>query len=33
MEVLAGLDAGEKVALDPIKAGIVLKAQRGGDKQ
>jgi RND family efflux transporter MFP subunit len=28
VEVLAGLDAGEKVALDPIAAGIQLKQQR-----
>ena len=28
IEVLAGLDAGEKVALDPVKAGIVLKQPR-----
>jgi hypothetical protein len=27
VEVLAGLDAGEKVALDPIAAGIQLKQQ------
>jgi RND family efflux transporter MFP subunit len=33
IEVLAGLEDGEKVALDPIRAGIVLKAQRAGDKQ
>lgn len=30
MEVLAGLAAGERVALDPIRAGIHLKGQRGG---
>ncbi len=30
--VLSGLDAGEKVALDPIKAGIVLKQQRQQSK-
>jgi RND family efflux transporter MFP subunit len=30
VEVLAGVDAKEKVALDPIKAGIVLKEQRAG---
>jgi RND family efflux transporter MFP subunit len=29
--VLAGLDEGERVALDPIAAGVRLKAQRGGD--
>ena len=28
IEVLAGLQAGERVALDPIQAGIALKAQR-----
>ncbi len=30
IEVLAGLQAGERVALDPIQAGIALKAQREG---
>jgi len=30
VEVLAGLSAGEKVALDPIRAGIYLKNQREG---
>ena len=30
MEVLAGLAAGERVALDPIRAGIYLKELRGG---
>jgi RND family efflux transporter MFP subunit len=29
-EVLAGLDAGEKVALDPIRAGVMLKQMRAG---
>ena len=29
-EVLAGLDEGEQVALDPILAGVVLKAKRAG---
>jgi len=29
-EVLAGLDAGEKVALDPIRAGVMLKEMRAG---
>jgi RND family efflux transporter MFP subunit len=29
-EVLAGLDAGEKVALDPIQAGVMLKEMRAG---
>lgn len=29
VEVLAGLDSGEKVALDPIAAGIALKKQQG----
>jgi RND family efflux transporter MFP subunit len=28
IEVLAGLGAGEQVALDPVKAGVLLKAQR-----
>lgn len=28
VEVLAGLSAGEQVALDPVKAGVLLKAQR-----
>ena len=27
LEVLAGLAAGEKVALDPVKAGVALKQQ------
>ena len=31
IEVLAGLDAGEKVALDPIKAGVYLKEMRAGE--
>ncbi|MGM0593658.1 MAG: efflux RND transporter periplasmic adaptor subunit [Pseudomonadota bacterium] len=30
VEVLAGLDAGEKVALDPIRAGVMLKEIRTG---
>lgn len=30
IEVLAGMDAGEKVALDPIKAGVYLKKMRAG---
>ncbi|MGE0080687.1 MAG: efflux RND transporter periplasmic adaptor subunit [Thiohalomonadaceae bacterium] len=30
VEVLAGLTAGERVALDPIRAGVVLKEQRAG---
>lgn len=29
-EILAGLDEGERVALDPVEAGIVLKEQRAG---
>lgn len=29
-EVLAGMDAGEKVALDPIRAGVMLKEMRAG---
>jgi len=29
IEVLAGLKAGESVALDPVKAGIALKAAAG----
>lgn len=28
IEILAGLTAGEQVALDPVKAGVLLKAQR-----
>ncbi len=32
LEVLAGLDAGERVALDPVHAGVVLKEQRAGSK-
>ena len=32
MEVLAGLDAGETVAKDPIRAGVALKAMRQNDK-
>jgi RND family efflux transporter MFP subunit len=28
IEMLAGLSAGEQVALDPVKAGVLLKAQR-----
>ncbi len=31
IEVLAGLDPGEKVALDPVAAGAMLKAQPGED--
>ncbi|MBT8091691.1 MAG: efflux RND transporter periplasmic adaptor subunit [Gammaproteobacteria bacterium] len=31
IEVLAGLDAGEAVALDPVRAGIFLKEQQGAD--
>jgi multidrug efflux pump subunit AcrA (membrane-fusion protein) len=30
IEVLAGLGEGEKIALDPIKAGIALKQKRAG---
>ncbi len=30
IEVLAGLDAGEEVALDPIRAGVMLKDKRAG---
>ncbi len=30
--VLAGLDNGEQVAVDPIKAGVLLKQQRQGDQ-
>ncbi|NIV33975.1 MAG: efflux transporter periplasmic adaptor subunit, partial [Anaerolineae bacterium] len=30
VEVLAGLDAGERVALEPIRAGVMLKEQRAG---
>jgi RND family efflux transporter MFP subunit len=32
IEILSGLNAGEKVAQDPIQAGIQLKAQAGGRK-
>ena len=28
IEVLAGLSEGEQVALDPVKAGVLLKKQR-----
>jgi hypothetical protein len=28
IEILAGLSVGEQVALDPVKAGVLLKAQR-----
>ncbi len=31
IEVLAGLDAGEAVALDPVQAGIYLKDRQGAD--
>ncbi len=31
-EVLAGMDAGEAVALDPIRAGVMLKELRAGDE-
>ncbi len=31
VEVLAGLSAGEHVALDPIRAGVMLKEQRAGN--
>ncbi len=30
LEVLAGLDAGEEVALEPIRAGVLLKEKRAG---
>jgi hypothetical protein len=30
--ILAGLSSGEHVAIDPIKAGVVLKKQRQGEK-
>jgi multidrug efflux pump subunit AcrA (membrane-fusion protein) len=30
MVVLAGLEAGEEVALDPIRAGVMLKEKRAG---
>lgn len=33
VEVLAGLSAGETVALDPVRAGIYLKEKRKGEKQ
>ena len=29
IEILAGLDANETIALDPVEAGIVLKNQAG----
>jgi len=29
LEILAGLEAGEQVALDPVQAGIYLKHSRG----
>lgn len=32
-EILAGLDAGERVALDPIRAGVLLKQQRAENAQ
>lgn len=32
IEILAGLDAGEQIALDPIQAGISLKQLRNGEK-
>jgi RND family efflux transporter MFP subunit len=32
VEVLAGLSAGERVALDPIRAGVYLKQQRAGNR-
>lgn len=31
VEVLAGLDAGEEVALEPIRAGVMLKGMRAGN--
>ena len=31
-EVLAGLDADEEVALDPVRAGVMLKEMRAGKK-
>lgn len=33
VEVLAGLSAGERVALEPIRAGVLLKQQRAGGEQ
>jgi hypothetical protein len=30
VEVLAGLEAGERVALEPVAAGVLLKRQREG---
>ncbi len=33
VEVLAGLEAGEEVALDPIRAGVMLKEMRAGKGQ
>ncbi len=32
LQALAGLNAGERVALDPVHAGVVLKEQRAGGK-
>jgi len=32
VEVLAGLSTGERVALDPIRAGVYLKEQRAGNR-
>jgi RND family efflux transporter MFP subunit len=33
IQVLSGLDAGEEVALEPIRAGVVLKGKRAGKEQ
>jgi hypothetical protein len=32
IEILAGLDAGENIALDPVRAGIELKRQLDADR-
>jgi RND family efflux transporter MFP subunit len=32
IEILAGLDAGENIALDPVRAGIELKRQQDADR-
>ena len=32
VEILSGLNAGEQVALDPVRAGMVAKSSRGNDR-
>ncbi len=32
-EILAGLDAGERIALDPVRAGIYVKSQAVADNE